>query len=284
MLSTAFRFMTLPALLAVLMLASIAAMPSVPTQPNQPTVVATANGGELRVTWNSTPETQFYTIGWTNYDEYQQMQNAGREWLDAFHFVTIPASYTSHTIKDLQPNGDYYVIIGARTSRLGGEAPVWSPWSNLVATAGQHGEGFCPVTGVPLPPSGYLSIGDTATAGDGYKFTLNGVTKQSTITSGVTRYLPVTGRQFIKVCTTVTSSDYETWFLFGTDYNLSTDAGIGFAVPDDSTTGWLDLDAIPANTTRSACDIWEVPSTAGTVVVAYNNFQSNPTLYKVDLP
>ena len=78
------KIMPLLALAAVLLLASIAAMPAAVAPPNQPTVVATANGGELRVTWVAAAGAQFYTIGWVNLEEYHRMRNAGRDWLDAF--------------------------------------------------------------------------------------------------------------------------------------------------------------------------------------------------------
>ena len=151
------RIVLLLALTFVLLIASIAAMPAAVAPPNQPTVVATANGGELRVTWVAAAGAQFYTIGWVNLEEYHRMRNAGRDWLDAFHYTTIPSAYTSHTISSLQPGAGYLVLIGARTTRSGGDAPVWSPWANLVMTSGQHGEGFCPITGLAIPEGGYLA-------------------------------------------------------------------------------------------------------------------------------
>ena len=278
------RCAILSTLLVVLLVASIAAMPTAPAQPNQPTVNSTANGGELSVTWSAAAGSQFYTIGWTNQAEYQEYQSAGREWLDAFHFVTIPARYTSHTIKDLEPGGSYYVIIGARTSRLGGEAPTWSPWSSLVATAGQHGEGFCPITGLPLPPGGYLSVGTATTDSDGFTYTPTSVTTQRTVRLDGDDYLAPAGNKWLKVCASVKNTFTQPYFFLPAyDYNIDTDAGIGFVWVDDGTTNWVDVGVIPAGATRSACDVWMIPDDAQTVIVAYNDFLEDPVLYKVDL-
>ena len=271
-------------LLALALVASIAAMPAAPAKPNQPTVNSTANGGELSVTWDMAAGSQFYTIGWTNQAEYQEYQRGGREWLDAFHFVTIPAQYTSHTIKDLEPGGSYYVILGARTSRLGGEAPTWSDWSNLVTTAGEHGEGFCPITGFPLPPGGYRSVGTATTDSDGFSYTLTSATTKPTIRLDGVDYLAPAGRMWLKVCASVKASRTEPFFfVYAWDYNIDTDAGLGFIVPDDGTTNWVDVGEIPAGATKSACDVWMVPDDARTVIVAYNNFMEDAVLYRVEL-
>ena len=79
------------------------------------------------------------------------MQAAGRDLLDAFHYATISATYTSHTVSGLKPGSEYYGIVGARTSRFGDESLVWSGWSTLVTTSG----GACPaqVVSTPTPPS-----------------------------------------------------------------------------------------------------------------------------------
>ncbi len=280
-----FRPAFLPLLVALLLIGGIAAAQGVPTRPNQPTVAATANAGELRVSWNPTSDTQFYTVGWLNNNEYLDAQSSGRDWQDAFHYATIPASYTAHTVTGLKSGEAYYVIVGARTVRFGGDDPVWSPWSNLVTTAGQHGEGFCPITGLPLPPGGYLSVGQSAVDVSGARFTLTSVARKASIKLGDEFYRAITGRQFVSVCGTYhNSADSEYLFLFGMDYNVSADAGVGFAVPDASLTGWLDVGRIPAGGTRRACDVWEIPGSADTVIIAFNNFQANPALFRVDLP
>ena len=153
----------LPALVAFLMLGALAAAPATPSVPEQPTVVATADAGTLNVTWFTSEGADFYTVGWANYDEALQMVNAGRDWLDAFHFATIPAQYTSHLIQGLQPGVEYYVIIGARTARYGGDPPVWSPWSDLVATS-EAPASDCVADGTCIPVVGlgtYSGNGDS---------------------------------------------------------------------------------------------------------------------------
>ena len=272
-------------LLAVSLVASIAAMPAAPAQPNQPTVNSTANGGELSVTWGMAAGSQFYTIGWTNLEEYQDYQKAGREWLDAFHFVTIPARYTSHTIKDLEPSGSYYVIIGARTSRLGGDAPTWSEWSNLVTTAGDHGEGFCPITGLPLPAEGYLSVGDKATSGP-HDLQLNRVDfpETSTVGSGPflgepPQYFPPSGRIWVRTCVTHwNKTDSAVVLAAGYDHIVASDAGVGFVASQPSLP-FVGLFETNPNSDRSYCQLWHVPEDAKTVITAVVLDLSNSDSY-----
>ena len=119
------------ALIAILLVTGIAATPAVLPEPSTPTVVATPNAGELRATWNATSGAQFYVVGWANREEVSQMIAGGREWLDAFHYATIPASYTGHTITGIKPSTEYAVIVGAKTTRFGGDAPTWSSGASL---------------------------------------------------------------------------------------------------------------------------------------------------------
>ena len=82
------------ALVAILLVVGVATMPGALAEPSTPTVVATADAGELRATWSATAGAQFYVVGWANSEEVSQMTAAGREWLDAFHYATIPANHT----------------------------------------------------------------------------------------------------------------------------------------------------------------------------------------------
>ena len=174
------RASLLPTFVAFLLIGALAAAPATPAAPEKPTVVATLDAGTLNVSWPSSEGAVFYTVGWANSGEALQMVNAGREWLDAFHFVTIPAEYSSHVIQGLQPGVEYYVIIGAKTARYGGEL-VWSPWSDLVATA-QAPASDCVAEGSCLP---IRAIGSVSGTGDStqhvfdlpaglYRFTLSG--------------------------------------------------------------------------------------------------------------
>ncbi len=401
----------LPFLVVTMLVAGIAAAPATVPAPFAPTAIATANPGELRVNWTHVPGAQFYTVGWINRGEFEEMQAAGRDWRDAFHYATIPATYTSHTVKGVKPDANYFTIVGAQTTRFGAD-PAWSGWSTEVTTTalqtttptlpppapapaqalpgiildpyallldetqtgnitarlastptaavtvrfstgdataatvspsaitvtpdtwnieqnitvisrpdddtdhenvtitvtatsadtnysnltttlrvlvndttGQHGEGFCPITGLPLPPEGYLSVGDSATHASGHIFTLDSVTKKPTIRLGDSTFPPFAGRQYVKVCGTVqASARFGKVFFFGRDYSVDTDAGLGFAFIDDSFTDWLDVGRIPPGETNSACEVWDVPNTASTVIVAVNNWQANPALFSVDLP
>lgn len=156
------RASLLSAFVAFLLLGALAAAPASPAAPAKPVVVAAADAGALNVTWPSSEGAVFYTVGWANSGEALQMVNAGREWLDAFHFVTIPAQYTSHLIQGLQAGVEYYVIIGAKTARYGGDPPVWSPWSDLVATS-EMPASDCVADGTCLPIS---PIGTFTGSGD----------------------------------------------------------------------------------------------------------------------
>ena len=278
---------TFALLFAVILITSIAAMPATLTAPNAPTAAATANAGEIQVRWQTVAGAQFYTVGWINRNDYLQIGQSG-DWLSAFHYATVPASRTSYTVSGLKAGEEYWAIIGARRERDGGEPTSWSAsWSGLVMTSGQHGGGFCPITGLPLPPGGYLSVGDTASIGtNGKSFKLDSANKKSTIMLQGTNYRPFGGRQFINICATVRASNNyrEVYFIAGKEYNVDTDAGIGFADYDDSITSWLDLDTIPAGQTGSACEVWNISANAKTVIIAVDKWQANPALYKVDLP
>ncbi len=154
------RVLTVPtsiislALLAVAVLLFAVVNPAVAqtSAPAAPVVVATSNGGELQVSWNHAFGARFYTVGWVSEDEYQDMQSAGRDWLDAFHYATVSESYTNHTISGLKPASDYYVIVGAQAARFGGEPPAWSGWSALVTTSDDVCPAMTPApTATPIP-------------------------------------------------------------------------------------------------------------------------------------
>ena len=275
-------------LFTVICISSIAAMPAVLPTPSAPTAAATTNAGEIRVSWQSLSGSTFYTVGWINRNDYQQIGSSG-DWLSAFHYASIPASRTSYTVSGLKAGEEYWTIVGARTQRVGGDAPSWSAWSALVTTAGQHGEGFCPITGLPLPPGGYLSVGDRTTNRYSHAFTLTGVTQKRTVRLSETAFEPVDGRQFIKVCGTYQSSStatVSTSFWDGSNYQVDTDAGIGFSWPDEDVTPWRQ---VPPGQSRMGCQTWGIPEAATTVVVAVSNWQAgegnaSTSLYKVDLP
>ncbi len=153
-----------PTLVALILVGAIAAAPATPVAPAQPTVVAASTAGTLNASWPGSEGATFYDVGWANHAEIAQMQNAGREWLDAFHFATIPAQYTNHAIQGLQTGVQYYVIIGAKTARFGGDPPVWSPWSDPVTTSeGQVSDCLSAGTCTPIHQIGsFGGSGDSA--------------------------------------------------------------------------------------------------------------------------
>ena len=273
------------ALVAVMLLATVAAAPAALPIPATPTAAATGIAGEVEVSWPAVASAQFYTVGWINRNDYQEISGRNGDWRSAFHYATVTATSTSYVVSGLKAGEEYWTIVGARTVRVGGDDPSWSEWSSLVTTAGQHGEGFCPITGLPLPPGGYLSPGTSASDSGGTRFTLNSVTVKATVRLDGENYRAPSGQKFIRVCASVKATpDYAFTFLFGRDYNVDTDTGLGFVIFDDGTNNWLDVGDIPAGSTRTACDVWLVSATSQTVIVAYNKFLGDPALYKVDLP
>lgn len=131
-------------LLAILLLAVfVAAAPANLTEPENLTITVPDEPGTLGVSWDAVDGAQFYVVGWVNYSEYVQYREEGRSWEDAFHYATIPATYTSHTILSLKPGGKYVLRVGAKDTRYGGEPPVWTNWSSVVTTNGES----CPEDG-----------------------------------------------------------------------------------------------------------------------------------------
>ena len=271
------------ALIAILLVAGIAATPATLTKPDQPAVAATGNAGELQVSWNLVPGAQHYTIGYANLDDLNRMAAAGRNALDAFYYVTIGSAHTSHALSGLKPQTAYYVLIGAQTPRFGATDLAWGPWSNAVVTAGQHGAGFCPITGLQLPPGGYLSVGETKVWRDA-SFKLDSAALPSSLSIGESTYVPNDGDKYLRVCSTLNNqTGANQYFLPGLDNNLSTDSGIGFA--NIIGYGWLDASPVPHGQTNSACDVWTIPASATTAVYAiYDaNSDNNAVLFRIDL-
>ena len=176
------RIFPLFILVATLLIAGIAATPAALAQPDGPSVQATSNGGEIVISWDRVSGAQYYTVGWVNWTKGKPVSDAGGDWLSLFHYTTVLGSETSYTVKGLEEGQDHYAIIRATDAegaadRFGGGYSQWSAWSSSSAQpAGQHGEGFCPITGLPLPPTGYASVGSSTTHSLGRVFTLNSVT------------------------------------------------------------------------------------------------------------
>ena len=277
------KIASLLALAVIMLVAGIAATPAALAKPSQPAVSATASAGELQVSWNSVPSAQHYTVGYANLDDLNQMAAAGRNALDAFYYVTVGAANTRHTLSGLKPETAYYVLIGAQTERFGATDLSWGPWSNAVTTAGQHGAGFCPITGLEIPEEGYLNVGNTRTWSDA-TLKLDGATSPASVpVRGQPDYVPYDGRKLLRLCVTQTNqTGGDLYFQAGSHNNISTDRGIGFV----RVAGWGDT-PIANETTETACDTWSVPEPATTAVYAISDgdradrrFQ---VLFRIDL-
>ena len=284
------RIIPLLVLLATFALAGIAATPAVLAKPVAPNIQSTANGGELEITWNRVPGAQFYTVGWINWTEGKPVLDAGGDWLSHFNYTTVAGHRTSYTVKGQIGGDNHFAIIRATDvsgdGRFNGPYSKWSSWSSSPAQpAGEHGAGFCPITGLPLPPGGYLSVGDTRRWRDS-TFTLNSATIVPTITSdsGIT-FRPSQGNRFLRLCSTQSNqTGSPLFFIAGTHNNLSTDRGIGFVSILEY--GWLDASPVADGATVSACDVWQIPASAAAAVYAIwdGDIEQDTVLYRIDLP
>ena len=283
------RIIPLLILLAAFAVAGIAATPAVLAKPVAPNIQATANGGELEITWDRIPGAQYYTVGWINWTEGKPVLDAGGDWLSLFHYTTVAGHRTSYTVKGQNGGDNHYAIIratdvGGASGRFGGGYSTWSSWSSSPAQpAGQHGEGFCPITGLPLPEGGYLSVGDTHSWTNA-SFRLDSATIVPSITLFGITLRPREGNKYIQICGTFTNrTGDDVHFRAGSSNNLSTDAGIGFTTYSDGE--WLDVNPISNNQNASACDAWYIPTSATVAVYAVSGGRaSDPTLYRIELP
>ena len=280
------RIGSLFALVAALMLVLVAASPAVLPQPGQPVATSTANAGELQVAWGASPGSQFYLVGWANREEVDQMTSAGREWLDAFHFTTIPSGYTSHTISGLAPETSYVVIIGAQSARFGSQDLTWSGWSQPAATAGQHGTGFCPITGLPLG-DGYLGVGDSAVFGS-YSVAVTSTETPRTVTlidfdGNVSDDEAPSGRRWFRLrLRQVNDFDFTVDVVTGKDYVLGTDAGDAFSWSPDLMVG-------PNSESTTQSLLFDIPQNATTAVLAVRPLialsgDNAPQLFEISIP
>lgn len=161
---------------ALCVLAGIAATPTVLNQPVAPTVQATANVGELVISWDSIPGAQFYTVGWINWTEGQPVHTSGGDWLSLFHYTTVAGHRTSYTVNGQTGGDTHFAIIRATdvegtAGRFGGGYSAWSSWSSSPAQpAGQPGGEPTPSidcvtagTCIPIANIGtYTGTGDAA--------------------------------------------------------------------------------------------------------------------------
>ena len=160
----------------VLLLATLVAVsiitgtyPAIAQAPHSvPTDIAAANGenpGEVNLTWEGVPGTNYYRIGWIAESDYRA---AGDDWLERFAFVDIKSA-SSYTLTRLIPGELYWFIVGSAQVRFG--QAEWSAWKSLViagepgtcpsaATTGTSPETAGTPTPTPTPPGDYDSDND----------------------------------------------------------------------------------------------------------------------------
>ena len=137
---TFIKFTSSVFLLAIIITASIAAAPATLATPGAPTAQATANGGEMTISWNQVPGAQYYTVGWVNWTDAKPISDAGEDWLSQFYYTTVLGSETSYTVKGLDGGDDHYAIVRATdiegaAGRFGGGWSMFSAWSLPVQPA-----------------------------------------------------------------------------------------------------------------------------------------------------
>ncbi len=125
-------------LFAIIIIASIAATPAQLAKPDAPTAEATANGGEMTISWDPVPGAQYYTVGWVNWTDAKPISDAGEDWLSQFYYTTVLGSETSYAVKGLDGGDDHYAIIratdveGVAEGRFGGGWSPFSDWSSPI--------------------------------------------------------------------------------------------------------------------------------------------------------
>ena len=254
--------------IAMLMLA-VAANPSfaqtpVPSTPTNLTAELTETEGEVQIAWDAAE-------GATSYRACRRVQSPPGGWACVSRAPT-DALFTGLTVDKVY---DFAV------ASYDGRAYSSWVWTEATVETIVH---ICPITGLAIP-DGYLSVGNSTTASGGRTFTLTSISKQETITIGSTQYLPYDDRQYFKVCGTVkASSTSSTHFLAGYNSSVITDTGVGFTEIDDNVTDWLDVGIISKGAAASACEVWEIPDDASTVLLAVNNFNALPGVFRYELP
>ena len=264
------------------------------SKPAAPNIQATANGGELEITWDSIPGAQYYTVGWINWTEGQPVHADGGDWLSFFNYTTVEGSQTSYTVKGLDGGDNYYAniratdVAGITAGRFGGSYSTWSDWSSSPAQpAGQHGEGFCPITGLPLPPGGYLSIGSAAVFGS-YSLTMTGIETPATAAlidadGNVSNDAAPSGRRWLMLRTQMVNNlDFAVNVENGKDYVVGTDAGNAFS--------WnADVVIEPGTERENVGLLFDVPQNAAIAVFAVRPLialsgENAPQLYEIQIP
>ena len=281
--------LTLLLLILVTSIGAVAATPAVLPQPGAPTVQATSNGGEISISWNRISGAQYYTVGWVNWTDGRPVSDAGGDWLSLFHYTTVLGSETSYTVKGLDGGDDYYAIIRTTDAddRFGGSYSQWSAWSSSPSQpAGQHGDGFCPITGLPLAEDGYLNVGDTAAFGR-YTVTVSSIATPDLATftwSDGTRYdrEAPPGRRWLRIYMYLDNNeDFDITLTRGLDFFLDTNAGNAFS--------WSSERTVMSGDKRDTSLLFDIPQGTTTAVWAVRPYpvetgDNAPQLYSIPIP
>ena len=107
------------------------AQTAAPAAPAGTSAVNGSETGQVIVSWNAVPDAAFYRIGWVARPDYDATVAAGRDWLEAFHFLDAAnTGQTQWTLTRLSPGVEYYFIVASNDNRNG--VPQYGDWSNLL--------------------------------------------------------------------------------------------------------------------------------------------------------
>ncbi len=135
--------------------------------PAAPTGTSAANGsetGQVIVSWNASPGAAFYRIGWVARPDYEATVAAGRDWLEAFHFLDAAnTGQTQWTLTRLSPGVEYYFIVASNDNRNG--VPQYGNWSNLLALT-PASQAVQPVGNPLAAPTNFTAVAKHDSDGD----------------------------------------------------------------------------------------------------------------------
>ena len=268
-------------LLATFALAGIAATPAVLAQPVAPNIQATANGGELEITWDRIPGAQFYTVGWINWTEGKPVADAGGDWLSLFHYTTVAGDRTSYTVKGQIGGDNHFAIIratdvGGTAGRFGGSYSPFSDWSSRPAQPAGR------IIGLPTSAADHLSVGDTANF-DQYSVTVTRVATPQTITfnlsdGGTEDREPPSGRRWLIIDMHIDNGRGGTINLTrGLDFFVGTELGGGFS--------WDREREVESGNTLDTNLLFDIPQNATTVDLVLRPYsRAVPQLFRITIP
>ena len=118
-------------LLAAFTAGNVSAQTVAPAAPTGTSAVNGSETGQVIVSWNAVADAAYYRIGWVAKPDYEATVAAGRDWLEAFHFLDAAnTGQTQWTLTRLSPGVDYYFIVASNDNRNG--VPQYGAWSNLL--------------------------------------------------------------------------------------------------------------------------------------------------------